>query len=453
MPVKPDVQTMVGNSVEVVNAIRKDASSTYQAMVPCAYASTESIRDIGKIITQYQPLKNEFIGALINRIARVIVTSKLYENPWAMFKKGLLEYGETVEEIFVNIAKPHTFDPEVAVNNVFKREIPDVRSVFHTMNYQKFYKSTISNDQLRQAFLSWNGITDLIAKIVDAMYTGANYDEFITMKYMIGRAALNGVFYPSAIPAVSAENSKGIVSTIKGVSNTLEFLKTEYNYAGVATATRKENQYIILNAAFDAVIDVEVLASAFNMDKAEFMGRRVLVDSFGAQDNARLLELFGSDPTFVPFTEDELTQLNSIPAILVDRDWFMIFDNFQNFTENYNGEGLYWNYWYHTWKTFSFSPFANAILFSTETPTVTGVAVSPTAVTVPLGGTAVFTAEVTTTGFASSAVTWKTSSPNTLITPDGYLTVTRNETEATVTVTATSVFDPTQTATATVTIG
>ena len=38
----------------------------------------------------------------------------------------------------------------------------DVRAAFHTMNYQKFYKATISNDQLRQAFLSWQGITDLI---------------------------------------------------------------------------------------------------------------------------------------------------------------------------------------------------------------------------------------------------------------------------------------------------
>ena len=32
------------------------------------------------------------------------------------------------------------------------------------MNYQKYYKTTIQNDQLRQAFLSWQGITDLIAK-------------------------------------------------------------------------------------------------------------------------------------------------------------------------------------------------------------------------------------------------------------------------------------------------
>lgn len=111
----------------------------------------------------------------------------MWDNPWSVFKKGRLEFGETVEEIFVNLAKPHSFDPATAEKEVYKREIPDVRAAFHSMDFQKFYKVTISNDQLRQSFLSWNGITDLIAKIVDSLYTGMRYDEYVTMKYMICR--------------------------------------------------------------------------------------------------------------------------------------------------------------------------------------------------------------------------------------------------------------------------
>ena len=145
-----------------------------------ATADSDSIREIGAVIMDYPALQNEFLSALVNRIGRVILTSKSYDNPWAMFKKGMLEFGESIEEVFVNIAKPFQYDPQIAESNVFKREIPDVRSAFHIMNYQKFYKATISNDQLRQAFLTIDGITDLIAKIVDAMYTGANYDEFQT---------------------------------------------------------------------------------------------------------------------------------------------------------------------------------------------------------------------------------------------------------------------------------
>ena len=366
MATVPKIKTLTNSSVDILNAIRNNATQNYREYIPKATADADSIRQIGAIIMDYPALQNEFLSALVNRIARVLITSKMYDNPWSFFKKGLLEYGESVEEIFVNIAKPFQFDPAVAENNVFKREIPDVRAAFHIMNYQKYYKATISNDQLRQAFLSWQGISDLIAKIVDAMYTGANYDEFQTMKYMLARHILDGHMYPVEIPAVETANMKSIVSAIKGISNKYTFLSTDYNLAGVATFTNKSEQYMLINSNFDATMDVEVLASAFNMDKAEFSGRRVLVDSFGSLDTARLGELFAGDSTYEEISEDELKALDLIPAILVDRDWFMIFDNFYNFTEQYNGEGLYWNYWYHVWKTFSVSPFANNALFIPE---------------------------------------------------------------------------------------
>lgn len=71
---------------------------------------------------------------------------------------------------------------------------------------------------------------------------------------------------------------------------------------------------------------------------------------------------------------------------MVDSDWFMIFDNYQNFTEQYNSEGLYWNYWYHVWKTFSVSPFSNNAVFVAGTPAVKKVTVTPSTATVSAGG-------------------------------------------------------------------
>lgn len=442
-------------SVDIMNTIRANASPEYQAQIPIASPNTDSIRSIGQIIMDYQPFKNEFLNALINRIARVLITSKMYDNPWASFKKGLLEYGETVEEIFVNLAHPKDYDPEVAETQIFKREIPDVMSAFHVMNYKKFYKVTIQNDELRTAFLSWNGITDLITRIIDSLYAGANYDEFITMKYLVAKMALNGNISAKVIPDVTAANAKSIVSTIKGISNTWEFMSSAYNMAGVKTYTNKRDQFILMNAAFDATIDVEVLASAFNLSKAEFMGNRVLVDSFADQDVARLSELFANDPTYTPFTDDELAKLETIPAIMIDRDWFMIFDNFYNFTQQYNGEGLYWNYWYHTWKTFSASPFANAIMFTTSTNSVTAVSVAPAAATMSPGSTLTFEPSVTGTGFFSSKVNWSVSgnvSENTTINSMGMLAVGKDETVKTLTVTATSEMDSTKSGTATVTV-
>lgn len=452
MPTKTHIVTLTNSSVDILNVIRNNATQNYKDYVPVATPDAESIREIGAVIMDYPNLQNEFLSALVNRIGRVLITSKMYDNPWSMFKKGMLEFGETIEEIFVNIAKPFQFDPEVAESTVFKREIPDVRSAFHIMNYQKYYKATIQNDQLRQAFLSWDGITDLISKIVDAMYTGANYDEFQTMKYMLAKRILNGQLYPVTIPTVQTENMKDIVTTIKGVSNKFEFMSSKYNLTGVQTFTKKEDQYLLINSKFDAQMDVEVLASAFNMDKAEFTGHRVLVDSFGDLDIDRLNLLFKDDPTYTEIGDSDLKALDAIPAIIVDKNYFMIFDNFYNFTEQYNGEGLYWNYWYHVWKTFSISPFANNALFIPGTPTVTSVTISPAAANVSVGQKVQLSAVVQTTEFAPQSVTWSvTSGENVTVNQSGLVTIGTGA-SGEVVITATSTYDHEKTGTATLTI-
>lgn len=449
MPTIPKTQTLNASSVDILNAIRNSASTNYRDFVPTAKSTPESIRRIGEIIMQYTPLQNEFLNALVNRIARVIITSKMYSNPLSMFKKGLIDFGETIEEIFVNIANPHQYDVEESESKVFAREIPDVRAAFHTLNYKKFYKQTIQNKDLNQAFLSWDGITDLISKIVNAMYTAANYDEFVTTKYMLAKAILDGRL--SAI-TVDANDAKGAVTKIKGVSNALTFMSNNYNVAGVQTFTDKNDQYLLVNSQFDSEIDVEVLASAFNMSKAEFMGHRILIDGFGTLDVTRLNALFKDDPNYEEPSQDTLTALNAIPAVLVDKNFFMIFDNMYEFTENYNGQGLYWNYFYHTWKTFSMSPFANALVFVPAVPTVTSVAVSPTAITCKKGQSVQLSVSVETENYAPKTVNWKSDTDGVTVDINGHVTVATSVTAKTAKITATSTYDATKSGECTVTI-
>lgn len=455
MATKPKIKTLTNSSVDILNAIRNNASTNYRDYVPQATADSDSIREIGAVIMDYPALQNEFLSALVNRIGRVILTSKSYDNPLAMFKKGMLEFGESIEEVFINIAKPFQFDPQVAESNVFKREIHDVRSAFHIMNYQKFYKATISNDQLRQAFLSIDGITDLIAKIVDAMYTGANYDEFQTMKYMLAKHILNGLMNPVTIPTINAANMNSIVSTIKGVSNKFTFLNSKNNFAGVMNHTPKQEQYLLVNSQFDATMDVEVLASAFNMDKAEFDGHHVLVDSFGDLDIERLNILFADDPTYKKIEKIDLEKLDAIPCVLVDSDWFMIFDNYQNFTEQYNGEGLYWNYWYHVWKTFSVSPFSNNAVFVEGKPAVKSIKVTPDTATISAGGQLQLNVTVDTDNYAPQSVIWSITSENTnaSISSTGMLKVNSDAVAGNIKVRATSTFDSTKYGEAIITVG
>ena len=454
MPTRPDILSLTNVSKDVLNAIRNSASTDYRNYVPIATDGADSIKAIGSIIMDSPNLQNEFVSALINRIGRVIINSKMYSNPWSRFKKGYLEFGETVEEIFVEIAKPFQYDPATAESEIFKREKPDYRSAFHVMNYQKFYKVTISQAQLKTAFLSYAGMNDLISKTIETLYTAANYDEFLTMKYLLARHILDGHFAPVSIADwTTAANMKSVISVIKSTSNQLEFMNTKYNVAGVHQHTPKREQYLILNASFDAVMDVEVLASAFNMSKAEFMGNRVLIDGFDKLDMNRLKELFKDDPTFVEFTDAQLATLAAVPCVLVDRDYFMIFDNLNEFTEQRNGEGLYWNYWYHQWKTFSVSPFSNAVIFTSTAAAITSVTVSPDAATLPIGGSLQLTATVVGTGFVDKSVTWSSATPAKVsVSPTGVVTVLAGDDEDTVVITATSNADSTKTDTATITI-
>ena len=53
----------------------------------------------------------------------------------------------------------------------------------------------------------------------------------------------------------------------------------------------------------------------------------------------------------------------NVKAVLVDGEWFQVYDNQNKFTEKYVASGEYWNYFYNVWKTVSSSPFSNAIVF------------------------------------------------------------------------------------------
>lgn len=422
---------------------------------------TSSIHDIGNYIMGYQPYQNAFLNALVNRIGRVLVTSRMWENPWSVFKKGKLEYGETVEEIFANIAKPHAYDPAKAESEVFKREIPDVRAAFHTMNFQKFYKVTISNDQLRQAFLSYGELTDLIARIVDTLYTSMQLDEYLVMKYMVCREALNGGIYAVKTAAITGAGADptDAVKKYREYTNNLTFLKSAYNRAGVRNSTPVERQVIIVPNAAEAAIGVDVLANAFNISQVDYLGRRIAVDSFDfdADDTARLAELFEGDSSYTPFTGSEIASLQAINAAKFDPDWFMVFDNFEQFTENYNGQGLYWQYFYHVWKTFSASPFANAVVFTSQESDITGVTVSPASSNAVVGTSVQLTADVKGTGLIDKSVTWTMEGSADLAggtaidAGTGLLHIAADETVGTViTVTATAVDGATGTSTITV---
>ena len=357
--------TLNASTIDILNVIRQNASYDYQQNVP-AVTKASDIPKVGEVIYGTPALANQFINALINRIATVRVQSATFNNPYSILKKGYIEFGETIEDIFVNIAKAVDYSADKGEAREFKRTLPDVRSAFHTMNWRVMYPVTIQDEDLKLAFLSINGVTDLIAKIVDQIYTAAEYDEFLLFKYLLIKAISHGKMKPQGI-TVTGTNLNDTAVKFRGISNVLPFMSSEYNEAGVKTNTPKERQVIFMDAMFNAEYDVNVLASAFNMDKSEFMGRLFLIDNWSEFDNERFDIIRANSDGIEEVTQGELALLKDVKAVILDENWFQVYDNNNKFTEKYVASGLYWNYFYHTWKTVSYSPFANAVVFALST--------------------------------------------------------------------------------------
>ena len=359
MPRRVAASTLNASTIDILNVIRDNASLAYQNSVPAVQTATD-IPKVGEVIYGTPAFANEFINALVNRIAIVRVKSATFNNPYARLKKGFIDYGETIEEIFVGITQAFTFSQEKAENRELKQYKPNVKSAFHAMNWKVLYPVSISIDQLKQAFLSNEGVTDLIAKIVDAVYTAANYDEFLLFKYLIIKNVFNGKIHPVS---VDGSNISNYAVAFRAKSNLLPFMSSEYNEAAVKNTTPRERQIIMMDAEFNASFDVNVLAAAFHMEKADFMGSLFLVDSFSTFDNERFEVIRSESDGLEEVTTAELDYMKHVKAILVDEDWFQVYDNLALFAEKYIASGLRWNYFYHTWKTISTSPFANAIVF------------------------------------------------------------------------------------------
>lgn len=364
MPRKIAVSTLNASTVDILNTIRANASQEYQNLVP-EITKADEIPRVGEVVMGYPGLANQFLSALMNRIAAVRVKSATFNNAYAQFKKGYLEFGETVEEVFVNICKAREFSAEKAEARELKRSVPDVRTAMHIMNWRVQYPLTIQHRDLERAFLSADGVTDLIARLVGSLSTAAEYDEYLLFKYLIIKGVNAGAMYPvNTLPAAQGQsNLNNFATAFRGVSNTLPFMSNKYNAAGVTTNTNKDAQLIIMDARFNAEFDVNVLASAFNMDKANFMGKLMLMDDFTTFDNERFDVIRANSDMIEEVTAEELNRMRSVRAIILDSEWFQVYDNLQQMSETQVASGLYWNYFLNVWKTISYSPFSNAVVF------------------------------------------------------------------------------------------
>lgn len=431
----------------------------------------ESIAPIGKLIMSNQRYKNAFINT-INLIGLTIIDRNYWENPWEVFaNRGNLPYGQTVRELIVDIANVYDYNEYANdVDHFLENVVPNIYNYLHEINYQKFYKTTTSDEQIAMAFNTEGGLFDLIEKIIGSLYEGYKYDKYIADKYMLCRRIVDGTITSVEIEDYANLTPRQRVSKLKSVSNLMTFRSPNYNPAGVRISTSFDSQIAIINTDFEADMSTDVLATSFFRNDAEMKSRSALIDGFGNHDTARLQELLGD--AYIQFTEEELEALSKIPAVIIDEEFFQDYTYSMDtqaeykVTEFYNPESLKNNHWLHTWKVLSTSPFKGAVCFTVDTPAVTTVTVNPAEVSASAGLDVQLSAQVETEGFANKAVTWSiTQDPEEdeskkatvdltgkVHIPSGHTVSTENDEDTLIIVTATSVYDSTKTGTASITV-
>lgn len=368
MPYRIAETNLNASSIDIINVIRENAGLAYQNDVPKITTANELPR-VGEALFGHPAHANTFINALVNFIALVKAKSVIFNNPLAEMKKGYLAFGETVEEVFVSMTRAREFSVEKAEAREFKRTLPDVKAAFHIINYKAQYPITIQMQDLRQAFQNEAGVNNLIDKIVNSMYTGAEYDEYLLFKYALIKGITKGKLYPVSI-GTGANLSEAAVE-FRAMSNLITFPKDSYNMARVHNNTPKASQHIFMDSRFNAQFDVDVLAAAFNMSKADIIGKIHVIDEWNSFDNDRFAEIRENSTGIELVTDEELAIMNDVKAVLVDEEWFQFYDNLFFMTETEVKSGLYWNYFLNIWKTISTSPFSNAVVFVTSNASIT----------------------------------------------------------------------------------
>lgn len=417
MPTKPRITTNTNISADVVNAIKNSASNNYRENVPYATPDADSLRGIGAILMNNPALMNEFINTLVNRIAFARIASRMYTNPLRTLKKGVIDTGETIEDIFVNIANVYQYEQvrgsDNGAGNVFKRFDNDVRVAFYVMNSQLTYPVTVNRPMLKNAFNSWAGMDELVSGIIQSVYSAAAYDEFNITKYMIGQHILKGklTYY-----TFTGGNYLEAATQLRKASNDMSFMTNKLSIAGVKTFTENDRKVILINTDYDANIDTNVLAGSFNLPFADYLNRRILIDSLGTLDVERLNTIFANDPTYKSPTSSDMAFLDNIAGVILDEDFIQIYDNVFEMRDMPNPVSLDHNYFLHMWQTYAVSPFANVICcipaesVTAQTTDNTTITPSAVAVTGQLGNdgtaTGILTATVSTVTGGKKTVKW-----------------------------------------------
>lgn len=326
----------MGFSVAIANNIRANASTDYQARIP--EATQENFLTVGMALVKYDLLYNEFFPTLFNKIGKTYIEGLLFKNKLAKYKSGTILSQQDVEEIFVEMLSAEGAYDNKGPNPLGRRAEPGIKTAYHRMNRQDYYAMTVGDIDVLRVFRSEATMDAFITAKFNALYSGAEYDEWLFMKKLL--ATYDG-YYNQQVTAITDEASaRDFLRTVRKLSQDITFVSDKYNKAGVKTKTDKAKQVLFINKDVLAHVDVDVLAKSFNMGKTDIQMTIEVMDDFGDLENTY--------------------------ALLLDDSIIKVWDTLSKMEPQRNAQGLFTNYFYHVHQILSMSPFKNAIRLTTD---------------------------------------------------------------------------------------
>lgn len=343
---------MADNNSVIIDKVFK-GTNAYQlgAPNPTQVGIAKSMRWINDPMNSEWRMKT-FIPQLFALIGTQIVHSKEWTNPLAQFKRANISNMKAIEEIMARLIKGRTYMQEMQ-GNLLEYNPPEVETAIHTVNRKVQYPITYNPQELENAFLSEQGLSNFFSAVMQVPINSDNRDEYEMMKDLIAKYQDKWGFYMVSVSEHSPEEATkddimNLLENIRAYADKLKFYTGLYNAYNIEVFTPKDQLLVMMTPEVKAKMDVQALAAAFNVAFAEIESRIILVDEMPIPD---------------------------CYALLMDENWFICGDALLQTTNFFNGATLNTNYWLHHWEVLSMSPMMNAIAFmknsATQVETVT----------------------------------------------------------------------------------
>ena len=400
---------MALNSAQsIFNLIRVYASQQYKDTVP-ALTDKSPIGDVATPILT-QPLVFKEFSILLGAFIKDYVNEQIWNNPLIeLFTNTVRPLGEFSREIAGNPVEPRKYDP-THPERVLQYAMSDDKVLYYVRNVKEYFKVSIAMEDMQGAFTTYEDFNSYVSMKIAQQISGKQISMFNHIFEAIDANLKAGALVTlstKAPEALTTDDIKSFTKNVKSLAKKFKFPSTSYNKYGSLEGANgdfkgwslDENVIIIATIDYLTAVDVEYLASAFHLDKAEIKNRIYEVDNFD-------YDVYTEDGNGNPVLDRHVT--SDIQAIVCDRRLFRFSRDLDMNTERFNEETLVTSYWSHAWYTYGINVMANNTVFVSDGSAPTGSDI----ITIPYNISLNYTDNVTDT------FKFLDTKTNTYITPD-----------------------------------